>query len=344
LPRGPRCQAGPSRKRRKGCKPIVWKIAGLPDLTSDETLTVIRLSEVASERVEWLWWRRLPLGKVVILDDDPGLGKSTLTLDLAARVSTGREMPDGGTGIPAAPASSCCRTRTELGDTIGPRLEVAGAHLERVVTFKVFDEDRIERMPELPRDIPAIERVIGDFGARTGDHRTAHGPPRGGQHPSGPGRPRLRRCRTLTYHSDRVLDLDDLRADRGEMDVVDANDYVIGQTAAPIAVVTDNGPCCRGGTFAEAFTGDDPLLRHVRTKGEEPADQRRGRTVLRHPEVRTPLPRDHRRRQCPRRRDQPVPPHLQHPPPPPSTRRPDAATGVPHQPGEPVATVRSSAR
>lgn len=31
--------------------------------------------------------------------------------------------------------------------------------------------------------------------------------------------------------------------------------------------------------------------------------------------VRTPLPRDHRRRQCPHRRDQPVPPHLQHPPP-----------------------------
>jgi transposase InsO family protein len=31
-------------------------------------------------------------------------------------------------------------------------------------------------------------------------------------------------------------------------------------------VVTDNGPCFRGGTFAEAFTGDDPLLRHVRTR------------------------------------------------------------------------------
>ena len=41
------------------------------------------------------------------------------------------------------------------------------------------------------------------------------------------------------------------------MDVVDADDYVIGQTAAPIAVVTDNGSCFRGGTFAEAFTGDD---------------------------------------------------------------------------------------
>jgi putative transposase len=68
----------------------------------------------------------------------------------------------------------------------------------------------------------------------------------------------------------RVLDLDDLRADRGEMDVVDAEDYVIGQVPAPVAVVTDNGPCFRGGTFAEAFTGDDPLLRHVRTRIRSP--------------------------------------------------------------------------
>jgi hypothetical protein len=32
---------------------------------------------------------------------------------------------------------------------------------------------------------------------------------------------------------------------------------------APIAVVSDNGPCFRGAVFAEAFAGDDPLLRHV---------------------------------------------------------------------------------
>jgi transposase InsO family protein len=68
----------------------------------------------------------------------------------------------------------------------------------------------------------------------------------------------------------RVLDLDDLRADRGEMDVVDAEDFVIGQVPAPVAVVTDNGPCFQGGTFAEAFTGDNPLLRHVRTRIRSP--------------------------------------------------------------------------
>jgi putative transposase len=31
-----------------------------------------------------------------------------------------------------------------------------------------------------------------------------------------------------------------------------------------------NGPCFRGTVFAEAFTGDDPLFRHVRTRVRSP--------------------------------------------------------------------------
>jgi transposase InsO family protein len=54
------------------------------------------------------------------------------------------------------------------------------------------------------------------------------------------------------------------------MDVVDADDYVIGEAPAPIAVVTDNGPCFRGVTFADAFASDDPLFRHVRTRVRSP--------------------------------------------------------------------------
>jgi hypothetical protein len=61
-------------------------------------------------------------------------------------------------------------------------------------------------------------------------------------------------CRAVV-EAERVLDLDDLRADRGVMDVVDADDYVIGEAPAPIAVVTDNVPCFRGVTFADAFAG-----------------------------------------------------------------------------------------
>jgi transposase InsO family protein len=72
-------------------------------------------------------------------------------------------------------------------------------------------------------------------------------------------------------HAQQLLGLQDLRDDRGEIDLLDETSGEILRTVpAPIAVVSDNGPCFRGAVFAEAFTGDDPLLRHVRTRVRSP--------------------------------------------------------------------------
>ncbi len=70
----------------------------------------------------------------------------------------------------------------------------------------------------------------------------------------------------------RVLNLADLRQDRGDMDVFDDQDNVIGCTPpAPIAIVSDNGSCYRGKDFQTLFTGSDPpLLRHIRTRIKSP--------------------------------------------------------------------------
>ena len=68
----------------------------------------------------------------------------------------------------------------------------------------------------------------------------------------------------------RLLGVDDLRADRGVMDLLDPDEVVIGQTPAPITVVTDNGSAFKAATFAAAFTGADPVLRHVRTRVRSP--------------------------------------------------------------------------
>jgi putative transposase len=80
------------------------------------------------------------------------------------------------------------------------------------------------------------------------------------------------RCLALAIEeAQHVLGLSDLRADRGLMDILDANDTIIGQAPAPIAVVSDNGPCYRGKTFQALFAdNDDPLLRHVRTRIKSP--------------------------------------------------------------------------
>ena len=47
------------------------------------------LTDVEAEPVKWLWPTRMALGKLTMLAGDPGLGKSFVSLDMAARVSSG---------------------------------------------------------------------------------------------------------------------------------------------------------------------------------------------------------------------------------------------------------------
>ena len=91
--------------------------------TSTEELGTL-LSDIKTEQLHWLWEKRIPRGKLITLDGDPGLGKSLLTLDLAARITTGRPMPDGTPGVQGsviliAPEDAAT-------DTIKPRVEAAG--------------------------------------------------------------------------------------------------------------------------------------------------------------------------------------------------------------------------
>jgi hypothetical protein len=58
----------------------------------------VKLTEVEKQQINWLWQRRIPLGKITLLDGDPGVGKSLLAITIAACVSTGRPMPDGTPG------------------------------------------------------------------------------------------------------------------------------------------------------------------------------------------------------------------------------------------------------
>jgi len=88
--------------------------------------------------------------------------------------------------------------------------------------------------------------------------------------PTGRGADALHCLQLAITEAQRLLELDDLRADRGVMDIFDAAENVIGQAPAPIALVSDNGPCFRGQTFQTAFDGEDPLLRHVRTRVKSP--------------------------------------------------------------------------
>lgn len=128
---------------------------------------VVYLSDVEAERVTWLWPGYLPLGKLVTLDGDPGVGKSSVTLDMAARISTGSPMPDG--AAPVKGGVLILSAEDGLGDTIRPRLDAAGADPARVITITEmvsYDSEggQYSRAPELPGDILAIDQVIEDHG------------------------------------------------------------------------------------------------------------------------------------------------------------------------------------
>lgn len=128
------------------------KTTTLPDL--------VRLSEVEPERVEWLWPARIPRGRMTILDGDPGLGKSALTIELAARISTGSRMPDGSIGLTEPRGVVFLSAEDGLADTIRPRLDAAGANPDEVAALRyVRDDEGRRRLPSVA-DIGDIEAAI----------------------------------------------------------------------------------------------------------------------------------------------------------------------------------------
>ncbi|HEY2042403.1 MAG TPA: hypothetical protein VGH11_06965 [Jatrophihabitans sp.] len=89
--------------------------------------------------------------------------------------------------------------------------------------------------------------------------------------PTGRGADAIACLHAAVAEAQRVLGLADLREDRGEIELVDeTTGEILDVVAAPIAVVSDNGSCFRGETYQAAFAGDDPLLRHVRTRVRSP--------------------------------------------------------------------------
>ncbi|BBX69019.1 AAA family ATPase [Mycolicibacterium psychrotolerans] len=126
----------------------------------------ITLSNVKPERVEWLWPHHLPRGKVVTLDGDPGVGKSTLALSFASTVTNGGRWPDG-TGCPIVGDVILMSAEDGLADTIVPRLIAADADTTRVHAVRgvpLPGEHGDLRMAVLT-DIGAMRDLIEDTGA-----------------------------------------------------------------------------------------------------------------------------------------------------------------------------------
>src|SRR5215217_1226037 len=131
------------------------------DQPDEESVSVgTLLADVETKTVEWLWERRIPLGKITVLDGDPDNGKSVLTTDLAARVTTGRAMPYGfGKTFPQA-GVVILSAEDGVADTIRPRFDAAGGDPSKVVILGNDDPFG------LPEDLPQLEWAIERVGAK----------------------------------------------------------------------------------------------------------------------------------------------------------------------------------
>ena len=108
-------------------------------------------SEVQSTDVRWLWYPFIAIGKITLLQGDPGDGKSTMMMNLIAELSTGGKTPDGcKIGAPQKVIYQC--SEDGVSDTIKPRLERCGADCRKIAFINeevynglTLDDERIRQ-------------------------------------------------------------------------------------------------------------------------------------------------------------------------------------------------------
>lgn len=106
-------------------------VSEAPEKSSPSLLVTTRASDIAPEPVEWLVDQSIPLGAMVVIGGEPGMGKSQIAISLAAAVTAGTGLPDGGT-FDKCGSVIILANEDDAARTIRPRLDAAGADLNRV--------------------------------------------------------------------------------------------------------------------------------------------------------------------------------------------------------------------
>ena len=111
------------------------------------------LSEIEPVIVKWLWYPHVPLGKITVLQARPGVNKTTLALDIAARTTTGELENPFDIGHPRG-GVVYLSSEDGAADTLRPRFEVAGGDLKKI---HVIDPRATATRILLPRDLDILK-------------------------------------------------------------------------------------------------------------------------------------------------------------------------------------------
>lgn len=116
---------------------------------NEPNLKLINMEQVETEKIDWLLYPFIPFGKVTIVQGDPGEGKTTMVLQIIAKLTKGEAVLPSGSDEPALeektmalePVNVIYQTAEDgLGDTIKPRFFSAGADCSRVMVIDDNDQ------------------------------------------------------------------------------------------------------------------------------------------------------------------------------------------------------------
>lgn len=137
----------------------------IPQFKPSGRLVTVCAADIVPEHVEWLVDQSFPLGMLAVIGGQPGLGKSQISINLAAGVTTGNGLPGSG-NFKNLGSVIILANEDDASRTIRPRLDAAGADISKVhIVEGVAREGADVDMFQLDLDIADLrERAlqIGD--------------------------------------------------------------------------------------------------------------------------------------------------------------------------------------
>ena len=141
-----------------------------------QDLELIRMSDIQPEEVQWLWYPYIPLGKLTVIQGDPGEGKTTFVLAVIAALTKGEALPER---EPLDPVNILYQTAEYgLADTIRPRLDALGADCSRILVIdeskrelSLSDERIRQAMEETGAKLLVLDPLQAYLGAEVDMHR-----------------------------------------------------------------------------------------------------------------------------------------------------------------------------
>lgn len=147
---------------------------------NEPNLKLINMEQVEIEKIDWLLYPFIPFGKVTIVQGDPGEGKTTMVLQIIAKLTKGEAVLPSGSDEPALegktmalePVNVIYQTAEDgLGDTIKPRLLSAGADCYNNQALTMMDARLEEAIIKTKVRLVVLDPIQGFLGAAVDMHR-----------------------------------------------------------------------------------------------------------------------------------------------------------------------------